>query len=109
MVSPGMANPATLRYLQDVALPYAANHGIELHELRKGRRHRRPAARPLGPARVPVTPRHRAEARHRRPGTRSCTLHFKDQVPVIDGYGDPGGDTLVLAAETVRRAGAETR
>jgi hypothetical protein len=33
-----MANPATLRYVHDVALPYATDHGIELHELRKVRR-----------------------------------------------------------------------
>jgi hypothetical protein len=33
-----MANPATLRYVRDVALPYATDHGIELHELRKVRR-----------------------------------------------------------------------
>jgi hypothetical protein len=33
-----MVNPATLRYVRDVALPYATDHGIELHELRKVRR-----------------------------------------------------------------------
>ena len=33
-----MANPATRRYVRDVTLPYATDHGIELHELHKVRR-----------------------------------------------------------------------
>lgn len=31
-------HPATLRYVREVAMPYAAAHGIELHELQKVRR-----------------------------------------------------------------------
>jgi hypothetical protein len=31
-------NPATLRYVRDVAMPYAATHGIQLHELRNVKR-----------------------------------------------------------------------
>jgi hypothetical protein len=36
-VSPGMANPGTLRYVRDVGLPCATYHGIERHELRSSR------------------------------------------------------------------------
>src|ERR671910_914368 len=82
IVSPGMANPATLRYVRDVALPCATDHGIELHELRKVRRdgtvetlHGRlvqPGSRSLPiPMRTPDTG---------APGTRSCTLDFKIRV-----------------------------
>jgi hypothetical protein len=77
-----MANAATLRYVRDVALPYATDHGIELHELRKVRRdgtvetlHGRlvqPGSRSLPiPVRMPDTG---------APGTRSCTLDFKIRV-----------------------------
>jgi hypothetical protein len=77
-----MANPATLRYVRDVALPYATDHGIELHELRKVRRdgtvetlHGRlvqPGSRSL-PIPVPMPDTG-------APGTRSCTLDFKIRV-----------------------------
>jgi hypothetical protein len=77
-----MANAATLRYVRDVALPYATDHGIELHELRKVRRdgtvetlHGRlvqPGSRSLPiPVRTPDTG---------APAPRSCTLDFKIRV-----------------------------
>src|SRR5690606_22143408 len=31
-------HPATLKYVRDVAMPYAAEHGIELHKLHRVRR-----------------------------------------------------------------------
>jgi hypothetical protein len=87
-VSPGTANPATLRYVHDVALPYATDHGIELHELRKVRRDGtvENAARPPGPARVQVTPHPRADARHRRPRhplLEGHHWHFQESLEAI--------------------------
>jgi hypothetical protein len=75
-------HPATLRYVRDVAMPYAAAHGIELHELHKLKRDGtvetlygrlvRPDSRSLPtPVRIPDTG---------APGTRSCTLDFKIRV-----------------------------
>jgi PP-loop superfamily ATP-utilizing enzyme len=75
-------HPATLRYVRDVAMPYAAAHGIALHELRKVTcngsietvhgRLIRPGSRSLPiPVRMPHTG---------APGTRSCTLDFKIRV-----------------------------
>ena len=75
-------HPATLRYVRDVAMPYAAEHGIELHELHNLKRDGtvetlhgrlvRPSSRSLPiPVRMPdIGP----------PGTRSCTLDFKIRV-----------------------------
>jgi hypothetical protein len=74
-------NPATLRYVRDVAMPYAEAHGIQLIELRKTRRvagtvepetllgrMTRPGGRSIP---IPVRMRNGA------PGNRACTADFK--------------------------------
>ncbi|MFY1633722.1 phosphoadenosine phosphosulfate reductase [Solwaraspora sp. WMMB335] len=71
-------DPATLAYLQRYAKPYAAAHGIELHELRRVRRDG--AVETLwgrltrdGSRSLPIPVRMSNGA----PGTRSCTADFK--------------------------------
>ncbi|WP_432843850.1 phosphoadenosine phosphosulfate reductase [Dactylosporangium sp. CA-092794] len=74
-------DPATLAYLDRYAKPYAAAHGVELHELRRVRRDRtvetlfgrltRPGSRSLP---IPVRMSNGA------PGTRGCTADFKIKV-----------------------------
>ncbi|WP_202902324.1 phosphoadenosine phosphosulfate reductase [Salinispora pacifica] len=74
-------DPATLKYLQRYAKPYAAAHGIELHELHRTRRDgtvetlwgrlTREGSRSLP---IPVRMSNGA------PGTRSCTVDFKIKV-----------------------------
>ena len=76
-------NPATLRYVHEVAIPYAMRSGVPLHELRKmrlvrgtGRREpetvrerlMRPGSRSIG---IPVRMSNGA------PGRRACTTDFK--------------------------------
>lgn len=78
-------HPATLRYVQEYAKPYAAKHGIDLVELRrimrggpdKGEERtllqelRRPGSKSV---RIPVRMANGA------PGTRSCTHYWKAEV-----------------------------
>jgi 3'-phosphoadenosine 5'-phosphosulfate sulfotransferase (PAPS reductase)/FAD synthetase len=74
-------HPATLAYVRDVATPYAARHGIGLHELRRRRRDgttetlwqrlNRPESRSIP---IPVRMANGA------PGRRSCTADFKIKV-----------------------------
>ncbi|GAA0904051.1 phosphoadenosine phosphosulfate reductase [Virgisporangium aurantiacum] len=74
-------DPATLAYLETYAKPYAAEHKIELHELRRVRRDgstetlygrlTKPGSRSLP---IPVRMSNGA------PGTRSCTADFKIKV-----------------------------
>jgi hypothetical protein len=76
-------HPATLRYVREVAMPFAAEHGVTLHELRKTfqrgpragqvdtlwTRLMRKGSRSLPiPVRMPETG---------APGTRSCTADYK--------------------------------
>jgi hypothetical protein len=74
-------HPATIRYVHDIAMPYAAAHGIELHELHRVKRDgttetlygrlTREGSRSLP---IPVRMSNGA------PGTRSCTADFKIKV-----------------------------
>jgi hypothetical protein len=74
-------SPATLTHLHEVAAPYAAAHGIALHELSRARRdgtvetlygrQTRPGSKSLP---IPVRMSNGA------PGTRSCTADFKIRV-----------------------------
>ena len=78
-------NPDTLFYVQEVALPFAKQHGLELLELRKVRRDgsvdsvystiTRPDSRSIG---IPVRMSNGA------PGRRACTLDFK--IRVVDRW-----------------------
>jgi 3'-phosphoadenosine 5'-phosphosulfate sulfotransferase (PAPS reductase)/FAD synthetase len=80
-VGPDSEDPATLDYLGRVSEPYAAAHGITLHELHRTRRDgstetlygrlTRPGSRSLP---IPVRMSNGA------PGTRSCTADFKIRV-----------------------------
>lgn len=75
-------SPATLRYVHEVAMPYAAAHGIALHELRRVRRDgttetlygrlTRPGSKSIG---IPVR-----LASSGAPANRSCTADFKIRV-----------------------------
>jgi hypothetical protein len=74
-------HPATLAYLRDVAIPYAARHGLELIRLARKRRDgstetlmerlKRPESRSIP---IPVRMANGA------PGRRSCTADFKIKV-----------------------------
>ncbi|MBO0839122.1 MAG: phosphoadenosine phosphosulfate reductase, partial [Actinobacteria bacterium] len=77
-------HPGTLRYLREIAMPYAAEHGITIHELSKIRvrgdhqgvetlyqRLTRPGSKSLP---IPVRMSNGA------PGTRSCTFTYKIEV-----------------------------
>jgi hypothetical protein len=73
--------PATLDYLHRYAMPYAARHGIELHELRRTRRDGsietlRGRLTREGSRSLPIPVRMSNGA----PGTRSCTADFKIKV-----------------------------
>jgi hypothetical protein len=71
-------NPATLRFVRDVAMPYAEAHGLAVHEVKRVQRDgtaetlygrlTRPGSRSLP---IPVRMSNGA------PGTRSCTVDFK--------------------------------
>jgi hypothetical protein len=75
-------HPATLDYVRTIAMPYAAAHGLELHELDKVLRDgttetlygrlTRPGSRSLP---IPIR-----MADTGAPGTRSCTMDFKIRV-----------------------------
>lgn len=74
-------HPSTITYVRDVAIPYSAAHGIEVHELHRTRRDgstetlwgrlMREESRSLP---IPVRMSNGA------PGTRSCTADFKIRV-----------------------------
>lgn len=74
-------HPATLRYVQEVALPYAQAHGIRLEELQRIRKDGTPETlygrimRP-GSRSVPIPVR----VTNGAPGNRSCTADFKIKV-----------------------------
>ncbi len=78
-------NPATLEYVERVASPFAAQHGLELIELQKVRRNgeidtvyrtiTRPETRSVG---IPIHMSNGA------PGNRSCTLDFK--IRIVDRW-----------------------
>lgn len=75
-------NPATLRYVREIAMPYAAAHGINLVELQRRRktgeaetlygRLTRPGSRSIG---IPVRIGHNG-----MPAPRACTVDFKIKV-----------------------------
>jgi len=73
-------DPATLAYVRDHAMPYAAAHGLELHEIQRIRRDGTPETlmerleRSQRSLPIPVRMANGA------PGTRSCTADFKIQV-----------------------------
>jgi hypothetical protein len=89
-------NPATLDYVRDVAMPYAAAHGIEIHELHKVRRGGLTETllqtltrteRSIG---IPVRMANGA------PGNRSCTNDFK--IMVVDQWLKEHGATAASPA-----------
>lgn len=75
-------HPATLRYVREVAMPYAAANGIELVELAKTRRDGtvetlyQAMTRADAPS-PPIPVRHH---QHGAPGGRSCTVDYKIKV-----------------------------
>lgn len=79
-------NPATIEYVNDVARPYAASHGVELIELRKVlrtgqqdtlfQRLTKPGSKSIG---IPVRMNGSGA-----PGRRSCTADFK--ITVVDRW-----------------------
>lgn len=104
---------ATLAYVHDVAMPYAAEHGIELHELHRTRRDgstetlygrlTKPGSRSLP---IPVRMSNGA------PGTRSCTADFKIRVTGrwLKEHGanadDPATVALGISVDEMHRANA---
>lgn len=75
-------HPATLRYVREVAAPYAAAHGLQLHLLDRRRRDGTVETlwgrltREEGSRSLPIPVRMANGA----PGTRSCTADFKIKV-----------------------------
>lgn len=75
-------HPDTLRYVRDVAMPYAAEHGIDIHELHRIKRDgatetlygrlTKPGSRSIG---IPVRMNGNGA-----PGKRACTADFKIKV-----------------------------
>jgi 3'-phosphoadenosine 5'-phosphosulfate sulfotransferase (PAPS reductase)/FAD synthetase len=104
-------HPATLTYVRDVAVPYAAANGIELHLLDRTRRDgttetlygrlMRPGSRSLP---IPVRMSNGA------PGTRSCTADFKIRVTgkFLKSRGassaDPATVALGISLDEIQRA-----
>ena len=73
-------NPATLRYVEEVAKPYAVRHGIDLVELQRTRRDGTPETlygRIASDAKSMVIP---VYMRNGMPASRSCTSDFKIRV-----------------------------
>lgn len=74
-------HPATLRYVREVAMPYAESNGIELVELRKKRRDGGDDSLmqriDRGTSTVPIPMR---MSRSGAPGNRTCTWEFKIKV-----------------------------
>ena len=107
-------NPATLAYVRDVSMPYAAKHGVELLELHKVTRNGEPETllgRLLkeGSRSLPIPVR---MADTGAPGTRSCTADFK--IRVISKWLKANGATATepatvgigISTDEVQRAGA---
>jgi len=97
-------HPATLRYVRDVAIPWAAERGLPVHELQK--------VNTRGAHRGPVTlwgQLMRSESRsipipmrmpgNGAPGTRSCTADFK--IGVVDRWIREHGGTGAAPAEVM--------
>jgi hypothetical protein len=73
-------HPTTLRYVREVAVPFAEAHGIELIELHRVRRDGTPETlweREMRPSRSIGIP---ARVTNGAPGNRSCTADFKIKV-----------------------------
>ncbi|MFE1787169.1 hypothetical protein ACFW7J_01990 [Streptomyces sp. NPDC059525] len=93
-------HPATLAYIRDVAAPFAASAGLELHQLRRTRRDgttetlmerlNRPGIRSIP---IPVRMANGA------PGRRSCTADFK--IKVVGGGGWGHGENTHTPPTTV--------
>lgn len=85
-------NPATLRYVREVAMPYAAAHGIELIELRRQRRDGTSETlyeRVMSGKRGLVIPVH---LKGSGPMRRQCTFDFK--IAVINRWLRENGATV---------------
>ncbi|MDR1432243.1 MAG: hypothetical protein LBI99_08990 [Propionibacteriaceae bacterium] len=104
-------NPSTLRYLSEVALPFAERHGIDLHVLSRTKRDgqvetlwgrlMRPGSRSLP---IPVRMSNGA------PGRRSCTTDFKIRVigKWLKTHGatvdDPASVAIGISVDEIHRA-----
>jgi hypothetical protein len=74
-------HPRTIAYVHDIAMPFAAEHGVELHELHRMRRDGTTETlygrlTKVGSRSLPIPVRMDNGA----PGTRSCTADFKIRV-----------------------------
>ena len=108
-------DPATLAYVAAHAVPYAAAHGLALHELRRDRRDGtvetlygrliRPESRSLP---IPVRMANGA------PGTRSCTADYKIKIigRWVRAHGatpaDPATVGIGISLDEIHRAGNRT-
>jgi hypothetical protein len=106
-------HPASIKYVREVLMPYAAEHGIEFHELRRtmvktGEERTlyqtimREGSRAI---QIPVRMSNGA------PGNRSCTVEFK--INVIDRWlrehgvkkGEPATVGIGISVDEIQRAG----
>lgn len=106
-------HPATLDYVHDVSMPYAAEHGLEVAELRKLNRKGEPSPSLFakltapGSRSLPIPVR---MSRTGAPGTRSCTAEYK--IRVIDRWlrehgateADPATVGLGISVDEIQRA-----
>lgn len=97
-------NPETIRYFEDVLLPYAASHGVRLVEAQKRRLGKYEKQTLLGEIyrrerSIPIP----ARMSNGAPGNRACTVDFK--IRVVDKYlaetGGKGADHYVGLGITV--------
>lgn len=80
-------NPDTLIYVREVAMPYAAKHGIEFHEIRRpGETLYQRTIHEERSIRIPIRMKNGA------PGQRTCTQQFKRSV--IHGWLGKGQHTV---------------
>lgn len=93
-------HPGTLRYLHEIAMPYAEAHGITIHELNRVKRdgtietlHGRLVKEGSRSLPIPVRMSNGA------PGTRSCTSDFKIRVlgKWLKAHGASGKDKATVA------------
>lgn len=107
-------NPDTLRYVEQVANPYAAQHGIDLIELHRTKRNGQPETlyeHVAGNARSVIIP---VRMSNGAPGNRGCTSDFK--VKVIAKWlkehgaskGQPAVTGLGISTDEAQRARKES-
>lgn len=107
-------HPATLAYVHDVAIPYAAAHGIEVHELRRRTRDGE-AQSLLQLVQIENTPSIPVFLEGRGPAQRGCTSNFKIRVigKWLKAHGatesEPATVAIGISVDEIHRANTNRR